>query len=292
MQRLKIIEWAKVKYVLRGVLVGIIAGAIVSAFRMAIYSLLNRMPAIYSYLQENSMWIIPWGIVVLLLGAVVVRLIHDEPFIQGNGVAELKGQLQETLKLDWLSVLWRKFLGSWLVLGLGIPLGQEGPSIQIGGVVGQGINSFLKGDKSQENILISSGAAAGLSAAFNAPLSAFVLVLEEIHHRFSNVLILSVFSASVTASFLSFSIFGSEPSIDLGATAIFPIENYFYLLGLGVILGIGGWIFQRGLFKWTPSFYKKLPIPEYLHGFIPFILLIPIGLYWSDLLGGGTDVIM
>src|SRR5699024_4709367 len=127
----------------------------------------------------------------------VTRLTYREPNIRGNGVAELKGQLQGTLKLDWFSVLWRKFVGSVLVLGLGIPVGQEGPAIQIGGVVGQGVNSLLKGNKSQENIFISSGAAAGLAAAFNAPLSAFVLVLEEIHHRFSNVLILTVFSASI-----------------------------------------------------------------------------------------------
>src|SRR5699024_6503080 len=121
-----------------------------------------------------------------------ILLMRDESDIQGNGVAELKGQLQGTLKLNWFSVLWRKFVGSLLVLGLGIPLGQEGPSIQIGGVVGQGLNKFLKGNNSQENVFISSGAAAGLSAAFNAPLSAFVLVLEEVHHRFSNVLILYV----------------------------------------------------------------------------------------------------
>lgn len=291
MHRLKIIEWAKVKYVLRGILVGIVAGIVVSAFRMAIYELLGVLPNVYNYVRNNILWLFVWTVIILLSGLIVVRLSHDEPYIQGNGVAELKGQLQGVMHLNWFSILWKKFVGSLLVLGLGIPLGQEGPSIQIGGVVGQGVNKFLKGNKSQENILISSGAAAGLSTAFNAPLSAFVLVLEEIHHRFSNVLILSVFSASVTASFLSFRIFGSEPSIALGPTTVFPIENYLYLAGLGIILGIGGWIFQRGLFKWTPRIFEKLPLPRYLHGFIPFLLLIPVGLYWSEMLGGGTDVI-
>lgn len=291
MDRLKVIDWVKIKYVLRGILVGGVAGAIVSAFRMAIYELLNLMPNIYAYLKENPAWVALWAIIVLFIGAVVTRLTYREPNIRGNGVAELKGQLQGTLKLDWFSVLWRKFVGSVLVLGLGIPVGQEGPAIQIGGVVGQGVNSLLKGNKSQENIFISSGAAAGLAAAFNAPLSAFVLVLEEIHHRFSNVLILTVFSASITASFLSYSIFGSEPAIGLGPTAAFPLENYFYLAGLGALLGLGGWIFQRGIFSWTPKLFKKLPIPHYLHGFLPFILLIIIGLFWTDMLGGGTSVI-
>lgn len=291
MNRLKVIDWVKIKYVLRGVLVGGVAGVIVSAFRMAIYTLLNFMPAVYEYLKVNPAWVALWSIIILLITITVIRLTQNEPNIQGNGVAELKGQLQGTLKLDWFSVLWRKFIGSVLVLGLGIPVGQEGPAIQIGGVVGQGVNTLLKGNKSQENIFISSGAAAGLAAAFNAPLSAFVLVLEEIHHRFSNILILTVFSASITASFLSYSIFGSEPAIDLGPTVVFPLENYFYLAGLGALLGVGGWIFQRGIFKWTPKFYEKLPIPYYVRGFLPFILLILIGLFWTDMLGGGTSVI-
>ncbi len=53
MHRLKIIEWAKVKYVLRGILVGIVAGIVVSAFRMAIYELLGILPNIYNYNKEK-----------------------------------------------------------------------------------------------------------------------------------------------------------------------------------------------------------------------------------------------
>lgn len=184
MERLKVLPWSKIKFVLKGIFVGAIAGTVVSAFRMIIHVLLDFMPSVYEFLKLNPIWIIAWLLGIGIIATIVIILGRDEPHIQGNGVAELKGQLQGTLKLNWLSVMWRKFFGSALVLGMGIPLGQEGPSIQIGGMVGQGLNKVLKGNKSQENIFISSGAAAGLAAAFNAPLSAFVLVLEEIHHRF------------------------------------------------------------------------------------------------------------
>ncbi len=292
MHRLDSVPWHKIAYVLKGIFVGAVAGVVVSAFRMTIDVILTAMPGLYGYLRDNPGWLVAWIIFIFLAAALIIFLMRDEPNIHGNGVAELKGQLQGTIKLNWFSVLWRKFISSSLVLGLGVPVGQEGPSIQIGGVVGQGLNKFLKGNKSQEDIFISSGAAAGLAAAFNAPLSAFVLVLEEIHHRFSNVLILSVFSASITASFLAFNIFGSEPAIGLGPTAAFPIENYFYLLGLGILVGVGGWLFQKGIFSAAPKFFRSLPIPRYLHGFLPFILLIATGLFWTDMLGGGTSVIM
>lgn len=291
MKRLKAMDWSRISYVLKGVLVGAVAGFVVSLFRMSVYAILNLMPGVYESLRQNPIWIIGWSLLVMFVAFLVIIMVRDEPNIQGNGVAELKGQLQGTIKLDWFSVLWRKFVAGALVLGLGVPVGREGPSIQIGGVVGQGINKLFKGNKTQENIMISSGAAAGLAAAFNAPLSGFVIILEEVHHRFSGILILSVFSASITANFFAFYIFGSQPALDLGYVSEFPIDNYLYLAGLGVVLALGGWVYQKVLFQIGPQLFSKLPIPRYLHGFIPFLILIPTGLFWTDMLGGGTSVI-
>ena len=136
MFRFKFIPRDKIKYVLKGIFVGRVAGVVVSAFRMLIDVILTSMPGIYAYLRENLLWVIGWSVFLLLVAALIIVLVRDEPDIQGNGVAELKGKLQGTLKLNWFSILWRKFISSVLVLGLGVPVGQEGPSIQIGGVVG------------------------------------------------------------------------------------------------------------------------------------------------------------
>ena len=72
MHRLKIIEWAKVKYVLRGILVGIVAGIVVSAFRMAIYELLGVLPNVYNYVRDNILWLFVWTVIILLSGLIVV----------------------------------------------------------------------------------------------------------------------------------------------------------------------------------------------------------------------------
>ncbi|MDZ7835121.1 MAG: chloride channel protein [Alkalibacterium sp.] len=235
MKQLQFINLSKINYVLKGILVGAVAGAVVSVFRMAIYAVLNLMPSVYSFLKREFRipgWIAGWVAAVLVFAFLVILIGRDDPDIQGNGVAELKGQLQGTLKLNWWSILWRKFTASTLVLGMGIPVGREGPSIQIGGVVGQGINRLFKGNKTQENILISSGAAAGLSAAFNAPMSGLVdYFSEEVHHRFSSILILTVFQHQVTANFLAFHIFGSKPASLIQAVwPEFPLEDHLYLV--------------------------------------------------------------
>lgn len=71
-----------------------------------------------------------------------------------------------------------KFIGGILAISPGLFLGREGPSIQLGAVVGQGYSQWRQSTKSEEKILISSGASAGLAAAFNAPIAGLLFVLE------------------------------------------------------------------------------------------------------------------
>ncbi|MGH2227110.1 chloride channel protein, partial [Enterococcus faecalis] len=78
------------------------------------------------------------------------------------------GQLQGQLEIHWFSVLWRKFIGGILAIRPGLFLGREGPSIQLGGVVGQGYSQWRESTKSEQKILSTSGANAALAAAFNA----------------------------------------------------------------------------------------------------------------------------
>ena len=88
----------------------------------------------------------------------------------------MKGKLSGEIDYNWFSVLWKKFIGGILSVGSGLFLGREGPSIQLGAAVGQGLSQFFKAPKSEEKILISSGASAGLSAAFNAPIAGLLFI--------------------------------------------------------------------------------------------------------------------
>lgn len=286
----RMFDWSKVAYVAKGMLVGIVVGIIVSLFRMSIEYTVTAMSTIYDFLRENPWWIFGWFIIILAMAFFITLLVRDEPNIKGSGIQDIEGQLHGSIKLNWFSILWRKFIGGVLSIGSGLALGREGPSIQIGGAAAQGVNHILKGNKSQENILISAGASAGLSAAFNAPVSGITFILEEVHHKFSGILLLSAFSASITANFIAYQIFGVQPALDLGGLQQFPLEHYVQLVGMGIFLAIGGWAYQEVLL-FMPSLYRKLPIPPYLHGFIPFLILIPIGLYLPDMMGGGTGII-
>ncbi|TVP89539.1 ClC family H(+)/Cl(-) exchange transporter [Alkalibacterium sp.] len=290
MRTLNLFEWSKISYVAKGILVGVLVGMVVSLFRVSIEMLLTFSRDVYVFLNDQPIWILGWMVVILVIAFIISIMVRDEPDIKGSGIQDIEGQLHGVLKLNWFSILWRKFVGGVLGIGSGLALGREGPSIQLGGAVGQGVNHFLKGNHSQENILISAGASAGLSAAFNAPVSGIMFILEEVHHKFSGVLLLTAFSASITANFIAYQIFGVQPALDIGSLMKFPLEHYGHLILMGIFLALGGWVYQEVLMV-MPSLYRKLPIPPYLHGFVPFMLIIPIGLYLPDMMGGGTGII-
>ncbi|KAA1037570.1 chloride channel protein, partial [Lacticaseibacillus paracasei] len=100
-------------------------------------------------------------------------------------IPQVEGQLAGELEMHWWSILWRKFVGGVLALGPGLFLGREGPSIQLGASVGQGLAAGFKLSGTDRRLLIASGSAAGLAAAFNAPIAGTLFVLEEVYHNFS-----------------------------------------------------------------------------------------------------------
>lgn len=111
-------------------------------------------------------------------------MVKSDPDIKGSGIPHVEGELKGLLHPDWWSVLWKKFIGGVLAISMGFMLGREGPSIQLGAMAGKGVAKSLKAQRMEQRVLIASGAAAGLSAAFNAPIAGLLFVVEEIYHHF------------------------------------------------------------------------------------------------------------
>ncbi len=114
---------------------------------------------------------------------------------------------------NWWSILWRKFVGGILSIAPGLFLGREGPSIQLGAAVGQGVAAKLLNRGADRRILIASGAAAGLSAAFNAPIAGTFFVLEEIYHNFSPLVWVTSLASAIAANFISLNFFWFDTDI-------------------------------------------------------------------------------
>lgn len=285
------IDTTRLLFIFKGMIVGAAAGVIVSLFRLLIETLSDLVVSIYLYLGDHLQYIPLWLMVSLITAAIIALLVHSEPDIKGSGIPQVEGVLAGEFSYNWFAVLWKKFIGGILSVGSGLFLGREGPSIQLGAAVGQGISTWFKGPSYEEKILISSGASAGLSAAFNAPIAGLLFVLEEIHHSFSPLVWLTALTSAITANFVSLYFFGLQPVLYQGTIKDLPLKFYGALVVLGLILGIMGRIYQLNLLS-LPSLFKKLPIKSSWYSLIPFTLIVPIGLFFPSYLGGGNQIIL
>ncbi|MDN6692368.1 MAG: chloride channel protein, partial [Enterococcus sp.] len=134
---IKRLDSTKVIFILKGILIGGIAGIIVSLFRLAIEKMMAHIVTFYLWFRENPLWLIPWILVMLSFACIVGLLIKSEPDIKGSGIPQVEGTLQGEISLRWFSVLWKKFIGGILSVGSGLFLGRDGPSIPLGAMVGQ-----------------------------------------------------------------------------------------------------------------------------------------------------------
>lgn len=144
-------------------------------------------------------------------GYITGILINKFKMIGGSGIPQVKGIILGYFKNNWLGTLIAKFLGGIISITAGLSLGREGPSIQIGSCVAEGVGNKLASSRQEKKILMASGASAGLAAAFNAPLAGTMFAMEEIFKYFSPVILLSTMVSAVIADYISKLIFGTNP---------------------------------------------------------------------------------
>src|SRR5437588_11632203 len=118
-----------------------------------------------------------------LVGAVLV--IHVFPAVRGSGVNQTKAALYIYHGYIPFRTRVGKFITSALAIGSGHSLGPEDPSLQIGASLASALGRYLKLSRDKLRLIAPVGAAAGLAAAFNAPISAVLFVIEEVIGRWS-----------------------------------------------------------------------------------------------------------
>lgn len=281
----------KLKLVLEGIIVGFFAGLLIVFYRYAIEKALDFSIWVYK-LQHQKLWLIPVWIIVLLIGGYAVGVIVEkEPMASGSGIPQTEGVLLRRLSMRWWSVILAKLVGGIISIGAGLSLGREGPSIQMGAAVGQGTSRIFKRIKLEEKFLITSGASAGLSAAFNAPLAGVIFSLEEVHKNFSPVVLASALAASITADFVSDKFFGLKPVFNFRHFSVIPLNSYGSIIVLGIIAGLMGILFNKALLG-TQDLYKRLTaVPARFKPIIAFLFAGVMGYFLPQVLGGGNKLV-
>ena len=189
------------------------------------------------------------------------------------------------MEANWAKVLFSKIVAGVMTALGGLSLGPEGPSVQIGGMAGKGVARLFKGSKTDELRLILVGSAVGITAAFNAPLAGVLFVMEEINHGFDKTLIFIALVSAIVSDFISKSIFGQSTVLTFPINNI-PLENYWILIVLGIVIGVIGYVYNIGMIK-SSDFVNSLKIPSQLKFVAVFIISGVVALTIPQISDGG-----
>ena len=276
-----------------GIVVGIFSGLVVSLFRFLLSKAEDFRIALYAQLTQLPVaYTAGWFAVLLAVGGILYWLTRHEPMAGGSGIPQVKGVILGLMRMNWFRILWVKLTAGVIGLGAGLSLGREGPSIQLGAVTAQGVSRFLGRTRMEERYLITSGASAGLAAAFNAPLAGVMFSLEELHRNFSAVVLLPAMTAAMTSTFVSQLLFGRALTFNFRSIPRIPLDiHILYAILVAVIAGLCGVIFNYGLLN-IHRFYS-LPVFKNLYMKITFALLCAgiLGFILPQVLGGGNRLV-
>lgn len=288
---LRLVKNLKYRLVWQGALIGVASGLTVSLYRWALNYTEMFADKLYFWVRTT-----PWLTAIvfpllLIVGIAVGYLTESEPMIKGSGIPQVEGQVMGIFHITWWKVLLKKFLGGVLSIGAGLSLGREGPSIQLGAATGEGLSKALHRDETEQKYLLTCGASAGLAAAFNAPLSGMMFALEEVHKNFSLSVLLSAITSAVTADAVSKLFFGLNPVFDFGEIPPLPLWCYLVLPLLGILLGAGGWLYNKILLTFQKGYRKITLVKRPFVMAVPFLIAGAVGIFMPELLGGGHRII-
>lgn len=278
----------KWKMAMKSLIAGAVAGMLAVLYRLATEKGTDVAVAIYSYIKIHPVFTIVWVAAAVLIGLFIAWLIKLEPMAAGGGVPQVEGVVLYGMKMKWYTVIAVRYIAGIFASLFGLSFGPEGPSIQMGAAANEGLSSKICKTKIGENYLVTAGAAAGLSAAFSAPLTGMIFALEEIHRSFSPGILLSATTASLTSDFISKYFFGLKPILYFHNVEQLPLNIYLWLFALGIFSGIFGILTNRGMLLFQ-TLYNKLP--AFLRPTIALLIALPCGLFLPQVLGGGRNMI-
>jgi CIC family chloride channel protein len=224
-------------------------------------------------------WLGPWFIVLvpvvggLLYGPLIDRFAREA---RGHGVPEVMFAVAEQGGRIRPRVAVVKSLASAICIGAGGSVGREGPIVQIGSALGSSLGQLLRVGEANLRLLVACGAAAGISATFNAPIAGVFFALELILRNFEVRSFGAVVLASVTADVVSRAAFGSASFLPLPPFRIVSLFEYPLYALLGVVAAVVGVAFIRILYG-TEDLLDRIwgDRPEWLR---PVVGGLPLGL--------------
>jgi len=227
-------------------------------------------------------------VVQLALGGVIAAWIAATfaPEAKGHGVPEVMEAVALRGGKMRPRVIAVKALASATSIGFGGSCGREGPIVQIGSTIGSVIGQLVRAPAPIVRTMVACGAAAGISATFNAPIGGVFFASEVILGEFAPRSFAAIVVASVLSAVIGRAFLGDHPSFSAaGFVLISPYELILYAM-LGVIAAVWATGFVRMIYLVEDRF-EDWKIPQWVKGGIGFALVGVIGIWVPQVFGVG-----
>jgi chloride channel protein, CIC family len=245
---------------LMALLVGVVAGLAAAGFRDLIYLFTWLFTGRSAYGQSGhqaSLHLPFLGIWFVVVAPVMAGLVYGPliarfaPEARGHGVPEVMLAVAENGGRIRPQVSLVKALASALCIGGGGSVGREGPIVQIGSAFASTLGQLTRMSDRRMRVIVACGAAGGISATFNAPVTGLFFGFEIVLKEFSAEALAATILSAVTADLISRAFFGGAAFFasvphDL---AISNDSSFLLIALLGLIAGGIGVLFQKTLYR-------------------------------------------
>jgi H+/Cl- antiporter ClcA len=277
------------------ILIGLIIGVVAKAFLSLIalisnFAFFGRFSLVLEPITTQHVGL--WVLVIPVVGALIIGLMarFGSSAIRGHGIPEMMEKVLYHHSKISPRLLFFKPVSAAIAIGTGGPFGAEGPIIATGGALGSMLGTFLRTTADERKVLLAAGAAAGMAATFDAPVSAVLLSIELLLFEYRARSIIPVAFAAVAATAVRLLIMGKGPIFPM-ATIIDPDPSalVFYVV-MGALIGLASVLITKAIYA-IEDVFERLPIHWMWWPALGAIVVGIVGYFEPRALGVGYDQI-
>ena len=280
---------------------GIITGILIYLFRISAAFVIEGSDKVYSAVRANPLFLPLLLLGAALLGALAFALMKLFPSCKGGDAQTTITVLRGFLPLKWFSNTVILFISSLITYFSGVPLGEEGTSVQLGAAVGKGtvklFSSKKRSARAWDRYIMTGGACGGFAAATSSPLTAILFAFDEAHRRFSPI----IFMAASTATLSSWGVMqllcrltNVEPRLFVleEMPKILPLRYLWAPIVVGILCGLLAIIFAKGYTIVNKFLEKTLArVPKLVKMISAFVIIALFGFFSAETVGSGHNII-
>lgn len=281
-----------------GAAAGIFTAALVAVYKWCAKHIIEFSISGYGYLREH-LYLLAAVIPALFGLAWALHFAYKKwSAVRGGGIPTSIGFLRGLITFKWLRNIIGVFVFSLTSFLVGVPLGNEGPSVQMGTAVGRAtIAPFGKKQKAWGRYAMTGGACVGFTAATGAPISGVMFAVEEAHERISPMILLiatvSVIFGRITTELIS-PLLGVSvmlfPEMELVSMSL---KDVWIPIVVGVVSGLAAVLFLN-YYRLIRTFSKETlgKVKSAYKFFAVFLLTLGFGLVSTSFISTGHELIL